>query len=71
MRRLGSFLGFKILNFNIFEGFVDILWRSSQNRTVFRGGGGIISMRFWSRYRIGDIFGVAKISNIFLGARNS
>ena len=47
--RLEPFLGFKILNFNIFGGFqkieyflgyedfVDIFWGSSQNWTIFRG----------------------------------
>ena len=49
IRRLGLFLGFKILNFNIFGGFqqneyflgyedfVDIFLGSSQNWTKFRG----------------------------------
>ena len=49
IHRLGPFLGFKILNFNIFGGFqkseffggykdfVDIFWGSSKNRTIFRG----------------------------------
>ena len=49
IRRLGPFLGFKILNFDIFggfqknkyflgyENFVDIFWGSSQNWTIFRG----------------------------------
>ena len=49
IRRRGSFLGFKILNFNIFGGFkkneyflgyvvfVDIFLGSSQNWTIFRG----------------------------------
>ena len=49
IRRLGSFLGFKILNFNIFGGFqrnkyflgfedfVDIFRGASQNWTIFRG----------------------------------
>ena len=49
IRRLGSFLGFKILNFNIIlgfqknkyflgcEDFVDIFGGSSQNFTIFRG----------------------------------
>ena len=50
IRRLGAgpFLAFKILNFNIFEGFqkneyfwgMEILWiflGSSQNWTIFRG----------------------------------
>ena len=47
IRRLGSFLGFKILNFNIFCGFqivntfwgMEVLWiffGSSQNWTIFR-----------------------------------
>ena len=47
--RLGSFFGFKILNFNIFwgfqknkyflgcEDFVDIFLGSSQNWTIFKG----------------------------------
>ena len=49
IRRLRSFLGFKIWNFNIFgrfqknkivfghEDFVDIFGGSSQNWTIFRG----------------------------------
>ena len=49
IRRLGSFFGVKILNFNIFLGFqknkyflgcddfVDIFWGSLQNWTIFRG----------------------------------
>ena len=49
IRRLGSFFGFKIMNFIIFWGFqkneyflgyeyfVDIFWGSSQNSTIFRG----------------------------------
>ena len=51
---------------NIFEG-MKILW-------IFLGGHhkiglylGVISMFFRSRYRMGNIFGGAKISNIFLG----
>ena len=34
---------------------------SSQNWTILRG------LFLWSRYRMGDIFGVGKISNIFRG----
>ena len=49
IRRLGSFLGVKMLNFNIFRGFqknkyfwgyedfVDIFWGSSQYCIIFRG----------------------------------
>ena len=49
IRRLGSFFGFKILNFNIFwgfqknkyflgyEDFVDTFLGSSQNWTIFKG----------------------------------
>ena len=54
IRRLGPFLGFKILNFNIFfgfqkneyflgyEDFVDIFWGLSQNWASLR----VISMQF-------------------------
>ena len=79
IRRLVSFLGFKILNFNflgvfrkrnIFGG-MKILW-------IFFGGHhnielyfGVIFMHFSrflrSLYRMGIFFWVAKISNIFLG----
>ena len=63
IRRLGSFFGFKTLNFNIFGGFqkneyfwgyedfVDIFWGSSQNWTIFR------CHFLRARYRMGDIFG--------------
>ena len=54
-----------------YEDFVDIFWGSSQNWASLR----VISMQFRvflrSRYRIGIFFGVAKISNIFLGCYNS
>ena len=81
IRRLGLFLGFKILNFNNYWVFrkmniflhMKILWiffgGSSQNWASLR----VISMHFRGfflsqRYRIGIFFGVVKISNIFLGA---
>ena len=80
MRRLGSFIWFKILNFNIFGGFqknkyflgyedfVDICLGSSQNWTIFRGHFYAFKGRYLrSWYRMGIFFGVAKISNIFLG----
>ena len=71
----GYFLGFKILNFFFFlggggyEDFMDIFLGSSQNWASFRR----YFYAFWglflrSMYRIGLFFGVAKISNIFLGA---
>ena len=79
VRRLGSFFGVKILNFNIFGGFqknkylfgykdfVDIFLASSLNWTIFRGQFyAFYGLFLRSRYRIGDIFRVAKISNIFL-----
>ena len=72
-------MGFKILNFNIFLGFqeneyflvYEILW-------IFLGGHpkiglvlGVISMYLGSFLKVNiqnrDIFGVPKISNIFLG----
>ena len=78
----GHFLGLKILNFNIFWGFqkneyffcMKILW-------IFFGGHHeiglyfrVISMHIGSFLKVkvqnGDIFGVAKISNIFWGAWN-
>ena len=54
--------------FGGYEDFVDIFLGSSQNWASLR----VISMQFRvfflrSRYRIGIFFGVAKISNIFLG----
>ena len=67
------------MNFNIFfgfqknkyflgyEDFVDILG-SSQNWTIFRGHFyALLGLFLRSRYRIGNIFWVAKISNIFSG----
>ena len=72
------FLGFKVLNFNIFwglhkneyflgyEDFVDIFWGSSQNWASLMGHLYIYFLR--SKYRIGIFFGVSKISNIFWGA---
>ena len=51
-----------------YEDFVDISLGSSQNWTVFRGHFYAYYRLFrMSRYRMGDIFGVAKISNIFGG----
>ena len=77
IRRLGSFFGFNILNFNIFGGFQKneyfcgmkelwILFGSSHNWTIFR----VLSNAFFgnflrSMYRMGIFLGVAKISNIF------
>ena len=74
------FLGFKILNFNIFGGFqknkyflgyedfMNIFWGSSQNWASLR----VISMQFRVFFKVKvqnwDIFWVAKISNIFWGA---
>ena len=65
----GHFLGFKILNFNIFgvfrkmnifwgyEDFVDIFWGSSRNWTILRGHFYAFQGLFLrSRYRMGDIF---------------
>ena len=57
---------------NIFWGyddFVVIFWGSSQNLTILRGHFYVFKGLFLrSRYRMGDIFGAAKISNIFWGA---
>ena len=48
--------------------FVDIFLGSSHNWTIFRGHFyGFYGLFLNSRYRMGDIFGVAKISNIVLG----
>ena len=49
-----------------YEDFVDIFWESLQNWTIFRSHFYV----FWGlflrpRYRMGDIFWAAKISNIF------
>ena len=44
---------------------MDIIWGSSQSRTIFRGHFyAFYGLFLRSRYRMGDIFGVAKISNI-------
>ena len=80
IRRLGSFLGFKILNFNTFSGFqknnyflgyedfVDIFLGSSQNLTVLRGHFYTFQGLFLAQgTEWGIFFGVAKISNIFWG----
>ena len=80
IRRLGPFLGFKILNFDIFGGFqknsyfwgyedfVNIFWGSSQNCTILRGHFFVFyALCLKSRYRMGVFFGVAKNSNTFLG----
>ena len=80
IRRLGLFFGFKTLNFNNYWVFrkmnifldMKILWiffgGSSQNWASLR----VISMHFRvflkSKVQNWDIFGVNKISNIFLGA---
>ena len=80
---LGSFFGFRISNFNIcwgfqkkeyvfgYEDFVDFFFflESSQNWIIFRGHFYAFYGNFLrSRYRMREtIFGVAKISNIFLG----
>ena len=57
---------------NIFLG-MKILWiffgGSSQNWTIFRVHfNAFYGLSLRSMYRMGDIFGVAKISNIFWGA---
>ena len=65
IRRLGPFFGLKILNFNIFEDFVDIYVWSLQNWTIVKGRFYAFQGLFLrSRYRSGNIFWVAKISNI-------
>ena len=52
----------------MYEDFVDIFGGSSQNWTIFRGHFYAFKGLFLGPiYRMGDIFGVAKISNIFLG----
>ena len=51
-----------------YEDFVDIFGGSSQNWTIFRGLFYAFQGLFLrSRCRMGDIFWVAKISNIFWG----
>ena len=51
-----------------YEDFVDIFLGSSQNWTIFRGHFyAFYGLFLRSSYRIGDIFWVAKISNICLG----
>ena len=65
--RPGSFFGFKILNLNIFFymkicGYFFFLFLHKIGLKL-----GVISIFLRSRYRMGDIFGVAKISNIFWG----
>ena len=79
IRRLGPFLGFKILNFNIFwgfqkneyfwgyEDFVDIFLGSSQNWASLRSFLCILGSFLKVNVQIWDIFWVAKILNIFLG----
>ena len=63
------FWGFQKNNYFFgYENFVDIFLGSSQNWTIFRGHFyAFLGLFLRSRYRIGDIFWVAKISNIFLG----
>ena len=68
LRRLGPFLGFKILNFIIFWGFpkneyfggMNILWiffGSSQYWTISRGHFyEYYGLFLWLMYRMGDIF---------------
>ena len=75
----GYFLWFKILNFNIFwgfekneyfwgyEDFVDIFLGHHKIGLVWGSFLCILGSFLRSRYRIGIFFGVAKISNIFLG----
>ena len=79
IHRFGTFFGLKLLNLNIFRVFRtmnifggfqnnEYFWGSSQNLAIFRGH----SYAFWglflrSRFRMGDVFSVAKISNIFWG----
>ena len=75
-------MGFKILNFNIFwgfqrneyfwgyEDFVDIFWGVITNWTKLRGHFYVLYGLFKVNVQKGGIFGVAKISNIFLGCLN-
>ena len=58
MHRLGSFVGFKILNFNIF-GVLDIFG------VLYLGVISCILVSFLKVKEWGIFFGVAKISNIF------
>ena len=80
--RLGAFFGVKNFEFQYFGVFfrkmnifldMKILWiffgGSSQNWANFRSHFYAFRGRFlWSRYKMGDIFWVTKISNIFWGA---
>ena len=45
---------------------MDIFWESSQNWTIFKGHlYAFLGLFLRSRYRMGDIFGVAKFQIIF------
>ena len=51
-----------------YEDFVDMILGSSQNWTSFRGTSMYFGSLVMVKVQNGDIFGVAKISNIFRGA---
>ena len=72
-----TFLGFKILDLNIFWGFQKNefiggikfygFWGSRKNWTILRGHFyAFYGLFLRSRYRMGDLLGVVKISNTFL-----
>ena len=62
------FLGFQKKFFRGYEDFVDIFRASPQNWSIFRGHFYALKGLFLrERYRMEDIFWVAKISNIFWG----
>ena len=79
-RRLGLFFWVQKFEFQYFwgfqkkriflgyEDFVDIFFGSPQNWPIFRSHFyAFYGLFLMARYRMGDIFGVAKISNIFWG----
>ena len=77
IRRLGSFYGVQNFEFLYFGGFQrNEYFLGGMKISLFKFWGhhriglylGVISLVLRSRYRTGDIFWVAKISNIFWGA---
>ena len=63
------FWGFQKMNIFLgYEDFVDIFWGHHKNWTILRGHFyALYGLFLRSRYRIGDKFWIAKISNIFWG----